>query len=224
MFSSHPAPEKGICQLADCQRGATAHCLCCGKEICTKHFLEHIARMEAKIDPLASEVNKTMERIQSLNAEKLSAPVYAKLNQWQKNMHELLDRIHGKKTKAIDEKLETNKERFEEHKQKQLDSMTKLQEEVRRVAEDGDVTFERIQSFEKQLKVVETNLDDVDTNFLSISTQNLSEDVVTISSNMDPPPPAVIQTGCFGASIFGGVSSPQNLGIPVANAKRGGRR
>jgi hypothetical protein len=223
-FQQQPVPGKGICQLTDCGRGATALCLCCEQKVCTKHFLEHIAQMEAKIDPLASEVNNTIERIRNLNAEKLSLPVYAELNQWQKNMHELIDDIHGKKTKEIAEKLEANQTRFDEHKQKQLESIMKLEEEVRRVANDGDVTFERIQSFEKQLKVAETNLNDVDENFLSISIRDLSEDVVTISSNMDQPPPTVPSTNIFGVPIFGSTSSITVSGNPYVTTKRGGRR
>ena len=197
-FAQPSAPSRqGICQLKDCGRGATANCLCCEKTICTKHFHEHIALMEAKINPLASEVNNTIERIQNLDAEKLAEPVYAELNQWQKDMHELIDDIHAMKAEEIAETLDANKEKFDEHKRKQLESTTKLRGEVKRVAEDGDVTFARIQSFEQQLKATETDLDYVEENFLSISMEDFPEELVAISSSIDQPPPTVPCDKCI---------------------------
>ena len=180
--------------------------------------------MEAKIDPLASEVNNTIERIQNLDAEKLAEPVYAELNQWQKDMHALIDDIHAMKTKKIAETLNANKEKFEEHKRKQLESTTKLRGEVKRVAEDGDVTFARIQMFQKGLKATETNLDYVEENFLSISMKDLSEELVTISSSIDQPPPTVTATSVFGGSVFGSGLSNAVFEKPVAISRRTGKR
>ena len=104
--------------------------------------------MKAKIDPLANEVNNTMESIQQLNVEQLSRPIFTQLNQWQKNMHELIDEIHAKKTKEIEEITNVNRGKFDEHRRAHLNTMMKLQEAVKQVAEDGDVNFEQIESFE----------------------------------------------------------------------------
>jgi hypothetical protein len=182
---------KTNCQLAECRRAASAYCYCCKRNVCTHHFLEHIERMKAKIDPLANEVNNTMESIQHLTVEQLSRPIFAELNEWQKNMHEMIDEIHAKKAQEIDEIMKVNKSRFDEHRRTQLETMIKLQGDVKQVAEDGDVTFEQIESFQNQLRQIEASLAAFEKNFLSMNTRVLPDGLVIVASKLNDPTPPV---------------------------------
>jgi DNA-binding transcriptional regulator GbsR (MarR family) len=88
---------KQRCQLDDYNCAASAHCFCCNKNVCTKHFTQHIDAVKAQIDPLANEIN-TM--------------------------------------------VENNKDKFVEHKKQQLETIMKIQSDVKQLAEDNDATFE----------------------------------------------------------------------------------
>lgn len=161
------------CQVRDCQRLASAFCFCCKNNVCTSHFLGHIERVTAKIDSLANGVNNTMERIQNLTVDQL--------NQWRMEMHELIDDIHRSKTKEIVELLNKTKEIFDEHKRKQSEAMIRLQEGVKQLVEDGDVTLEQIESFENQLRQIEKNTNSFEKNFLAFHTRVLPVGLVTVS-------------------------------------------
>ena len=145
------------CQVERCQRFASALCFCCQKNVCSSHMLEHIDNMQTKMNPLANQVNRTMERIRNLTIDQLSRPVFIQLDQWRKEMHASIEDIHRRETKQIEAMLTKNKEIFDEHKRQQSEAMMKLQEDVRQLVEDGDVTFEQIESLENQLRQIESN-------------------------------------------------------------------
>ena len=88
------ATGNGNCKIVDCHRAASANCFCCKHNVSTSHFLEHIERVQAKIDPLANEVNNVMEKVRDLTVDQLSQPVYTELNPWRKEMHEGIDDAH----------------------------------------------------------------------------------------------------------------------------------
>jgi hypothetical protein len=48
---------KKNCQLDGCSRAASTLCFCCNKNVCTRHFTEHIDAVQTQIDPLANEIN-----------------------------------------------------------------------------------------------------------------------------------------------------------------------
>ena len=178
------ATGKSNCEIVNCHRAASACCFCCKNNVCTSHFVEHIERVKARIDPLANEANNVMEKVQRLSVDQLSRPVYTELNQWRKEMHEFIDDIHQSSMKEIEEMLNKNKQKFNEHQEEQSEAMMKLQDDVKQLAEDGDVTLERIESFENQLQAVGTSLDVFEKSFLSIKTQPLKGKLVFISSNL----------------------------------------
>lgn len=184
MFQVNMSTE---CQVVDCHRATSAFCYCCKNNVCTHHFLEHIELMKVKIDPLANEVNSTMERIRNLTVENLSRPVFTQLNEWQKKMHEMVDDIHRKKTKDIERISSVNKEKVEEHNRHQAEAMMKLQAGIKQITEDGDINLERIESLRTQLEAIETNSITFEKSFLSIETRVLGEGLVTVSSKFNQP-------------------------------------
>ena len=184
MFQVNMATE---CQVGDCHRATSAFCYCCKNNVCTNHFLEHIELMKAKIDPLANEVNNIIERIQSQTIENLSRPIFTQLNEWKTKMYESIDDIHRKRTKDIERIIHVNKDKFEEHNRQQSEAMGKLQAGVTRIAEDGDINLERMESLETQLKVIESNSSTFEKSFLSIDTRMLGEGWVTVSSKFHQP-------------------------------------
>ena len=186
--------KKGICQVARCQRLASALCFCCQNNVCTSHMLEHIKQMKTKLDPLENEVTSTMERIRSFTLEQLSGPVLTQLNQWRKEMHDFIDEIHQSETKAIEDLLQVNRRKFADYKREQSDAVTNLQRDVKRLLEDGDVTFEQIESFKNQLKEIQTNWITFEKNFLAIHTPDLPNRLLMVSSRVNEPSEPISST------------------------------
>ena len=155
-------------------------------------MLEHIDNMKTKMNPLANQVNRTMERIRNLTIGQLSRPVFIQLDQWRKEMHETIDDIHRRETKQIEAMLTKNKEMFDEHKREQAEAMMKVQRGVKRLLDDGDVTFEQIESLENQLRRIESSLLTFEKNFLLIETRVLPDRLVTISSRVHDPPEPIL--------------------------------
>ena len=176
------------CQVADCQRLASDYCFCCQNNICTSHMLEHIENMKVKMNSLADQVDRTMERVQNLTVEQLSRPGFNALNQWRMEMHELIDDIHRSKSEDIEEILNKNKWKFDEHTRQQSEGTMKLQEGVKQLVDDDDVTFEQIESFQNQLRQIETNSIAFEKNFLLIGMRVLPDGLVIVASRVNAPP------------------------------------
>jgi hypothetical protein len=178
---------KQICQVNGCNRAASTRCFCCKKNVCTRHFTEHIDAVKAQIDPLANETNVMMEKIQGLTIEKTTEACFASLQQWKIDMHQLIDEIFLTKIKEIEDLVAENKEKFVEHRKQQLENIMQIQDDVKQLVEDGDATFEQIQLLKSRLVNVETNLASFGKDFLSVNAEVLSQGLVTVSSNLNKP-------------------------------------
>ncbi|CAF4089638.1 unnamed protein product [Rotaria sordida] len=178
---------KKRCQLNDCNRAASTYCFCCNKNVCTRHFAEHIDAVKAQIDPLANEINTMVEKIQGLTIEQLSEKPLCELRQWQIDMHQLIDEIFFAKCKEIEDLARKNQEKFVEHKKQQFEIIMKIQDDVKQLVEDGDATFEQIQLLKNQLASVETNLASFRNNFLAVNARVFAQGLVTVLSNLNKP-------------------------------------
>jgi len=179
---------KQRCQMDACNRAASTHCFCCNKNVCTRHFTEHIDTIKAQIDPLANDINTMVEKIQGLTIEQITEGCFAELQQWRVDMHQLIDEIFLIKSKEIEDLIEQNKNQFTEHKKQQFEMIVKIQDDVKQLVEDGDATFEQIQLLKNQLAIVETNLTSFQKDFLSINAKVFAQGLVTVSSNLTKPP------------------------------------
>lgn len=178
---------KQNCQINDCNRAASTFCYCCKKSICTRHFTEHIDAVRAQVDPLADAVNTMVEKIRDVTIEQFTETSLATLNQWKCDMHRLVDEIFSNKCKEMEDLVEKNKEIFHEHKTQQWENVMKIQDEVKQLVEDGDATFQQIESLKNQLARIEERQTAFKNNFLSIRTRVFGNQIVTISSTLISP-------------------------------------
>jgi hypothetical protein len=183
---------KNKCQLDGCNRAASTRCFCCNKNVCTRHFTEHIDAVKAQIDPLANEINTMVEKIQGLIIEQITEPSFAELQQWRIDMHQLIDEIFLAKSKEMEDLIQTNKNKFVEHKKQQVETMMKIQDDVKQLVEDGDATVEQIRLLKNQLTSVETSLTSFGKDFLSVNVRVLAQGLVTVSSNLNKPSPSTL--------------------------------
>jgi len=170
-----------------CNRAASARCFCCTRNVCTKHFTEHIDAVKTQIDPLANETNLMVEKIQGLTIEQTTEASFASLQQWKLDMHQLIDEIFLTKIKEIEDVVAENKEKFIEHRKQQLENIMQIQDDVKQLVEDGDATFEQIQLLKSRLVNVETNLASFGKDFLSVNAKVLAQGLVIVSSNLNKP-------------------------------------
>jgi len=184
---------KNKCQLDGCNRAASTRCFCCNKNVCTRHFTEHIDAVKAQIDPLANEINTMVEKIQGLTIEQITEPSFAELQQWRSDMHQLIDEIFSAKKKEMEDVIETNKNKFIEHIKQQSETIIKIQDDVKQLVEDGDATFEQIQLLKNQLASVETSLTNFGKDFLSVNTKVLNNELIKTASNLNKPSPEILR-------------------------------
>lgn len=178
---------KQKCQVDDCHRVPATYCYCCNKSICTRHFTEHVDAARAQIGPLSDAINIMVEKVQDLTIEQLTKTPLGKLNQWKSDMHQLIDEIFSSKSKEIEELVEKNKEKFTEHKIRQLDNVMKVQEDIKQFVEDDDVAFQQIKLLKKQLESIEENQMVFQKNFIVIDTRVFDYGSVIVSSNLNKP-------------------------------------
>lgn len=179
---------KQRCQLDGCSRAGSTRCFCCRKNVCTRHFTEHIEVVKSQIDPLANEINTMVQKIQGLTIEQITDASFAGLHQWGIDMHQLIDETFLAKTKETEDLIEKNKSKFDEHKKQQSEITLKIQDDVGQLVENGEATFGQIRFLKNLLASVETNLISFQQDFLSVSTRIFSQGLVTISSNFNKPP------------------------------------
>ena len=175
------------CQADSCNRMACANCFCCDKNVCRRHFMEHTDDIKAQIDPLARNTNEMVEKIRGLTIEKITDSSFAQLQQWKTDMHQLIDEMVAAKTKEMENLIAANKQKFEEHQKQQFEIVVKIQDEVNKLVDDSDVTFEQIQSLKTQLADVQANLDHFAKNFLLLYTTKTVHGLVTFSTNVNTP-------------------------------------
>lgn len=179
---------KQICQMYGCHLAASTRCFCCNKNVCTRHFTEHIDAIKGQIDPLTNEINTMVEKIQGLTIEQITEASFAELQQWRIMMHQSVDEIFLTKTKEIEDLIQMNKNKFVEHKQQQSETVMKIQNDVRQLVEDGDATLAQIQLLKNQLASAETNLTSFRKTFLSVNARVSIQGLVTVSSNLNKSP------------------------------------
>ncbi|CAF3631372.1 unnamed protein product [Rotaria socialis] len=149
---------KQCCQLERCTRAVSTRCYCCNKNVCTRHFTEHVEAVRAQIDPLAE-----TPRVQ--------------LDQWKADMYQLVDYIYFEKSQEIDSVLEQNKEEFVDHKKRHLEMIMKIQ--------DDDATFEQVQLVKAQLTNVEKTMVLFQKYFVCIDAQISGRDLLKVSSKFN---------------------------------------
>ena len=147
--------------------------------------MEHIDAVKAQVDPLANETNEMLEKIQNLTIDMITESSFVQLEKWKADMYKLIDEIYSTKTKEMEDLIGKNTEKFVEHQKQQLESVMGIQDQVKQLAEDGDATFELIQSLKNQLATVQTNLTSFEKDYLVINTKVLAQGLVTVSSNLN---------------------------------------
>ena len=99
-------------------------------------------------------------------------------------MHRQIDEIFLTKTKEMEGLIATNKEKFIEHRKQQLERVVKIQDQVKQLVGDEDVTLEQIQSLKNQIATVQNNLASFEKGFLSVNIRESVQGMVTVSSNL----------------------------------------
>ena len=169
-----------------CDRAASVNCFCCNTNICKRHLTEHIEAVKTQIDPLANESKQMVEKFEDLTIEKITESSFVRLHQWKNDMHQSIDEIFSNKIQEMKDLIDRNKEKFTEFKNHQLQTVLKIEDQVKELIKDGDATFDQIQSLRNHLTNAQTNLTHFENNFLSVHTALVTKQLVTISSNLNP--------------------------------------
>ena len=190
------------CQVNGCDRAASVNCFCCNTNICRRHYTEHSDAVKTHIDPLTNDISETVERIRNLQVDQITESSVTRLHQWKTDMYQFIDEIFATKIREIEGLIAKNKGYFLEFQKQQLEIGMNIQEHVKQLTEDEDVTAEQIQLLRNQLANLQTNLTNFQRDFLAVHTGKMPQGLVTISTDMNK----YLQSG-RNSTVF----SPSNL-------------
>ncbi|CAF1087698.1 unnamed protein product [Didymodactylos carnosus] len=176
---------KKQCQIQGCARSVATLCYCCQKNVCSKHFNDHIEAIKAQLHPLVDQINEVVEKIQNLKIEQLANKAYEDLDQWRADIHKLIDDIYSIKRKEIEQIVETNEASFVKHKSEQMDEIEKIKLDVEQLISEDDATVDQIEVLKSALQTTETNLATVQKQFIAVNIRVLDPDLVRIKCDLN---------------------------------------
>ena len=147
----------GTCSINGCIRDIETYCYHCSRDVCTKHYLEHKNRIQAKFPPFVAEVNVIYDRL--LHKQQNSTTLlpqylvnaYNQLYNWRENCLQRIDFIYKRVRNQIEDIAEIQKKDENEKSTKIIESLEKLRRKLKDLSSEGDITYKQIQILKQQL-------------------------------------------------------------------------
>ena len=91
------------CNILSCKYISRALCYCCKQDLCIDHLKEHHELLNAKLLPLADEINTLANQLILSNLSNLINDSHEQLEQWRLNSYKIIDRVFENKLQEIDQ-------------------------------------------------------------------------------------------------------------------------
>ncbi|CAF1538209.1 unnamed protein product [Didymodactylos carnosus] len=172
------------CQIESCTRRAAAHCYCCKKGVCAKHFAEHDQHIKDTVHPLVDKMNILAEKLAKIEVTHLSEQPLQDLERWKNDCYALIEDVYSRKQVEIALTIQTNAELFEEYKSKQEKKLEQIRAEVEQLIQEEDATFSETEKIKAGLEQIETHLNELQTQFVSVKTRLPDKQLVTVTADL----------------------------------------
>ncbi|CAF1083852.1 unnamed protein product [Didymodactylos carnosus] len=179
------AMPKNQCHIQDCTRSVATLCYCCQKNVCSKHFNEHIEVIKGQLHPLVEQRNELAEKVHNLKIEQLTDKAYEDLDQWRTGIYKMIDDIYSKKRKEIEQSVQINEALFVKHKNEQLEKIEKVKLDLEQLISQDDATADQIRELKSSLQIIEMNLAVFQRQFIVVQTRLWDVDLVQIQSGLN---------------------------------------
>ena len=140
------------CSVDSCKRDFDTLCGHCQKNVCSKHYIEHVKLANDELSPLADRLNSLINDVQQTTPLQ---HVLKQLEQWRSNAHRQVDRVCDERKqhlqKIVGIKLAEQMKRLQE-----------IRQEVKELIDEGDASF-------KQIEKIKTAIDDCQKRYCDIT-------------------------------------------------------
>ncbi|CAF1378268.1 unnamed protein product [Didymodactylos carnosus] len=161
------------CEIGECKRNIAALCRHCNKDVCKKHFNEHLEALKREIYPITDQINELANRIHDLNHASITEQSYDTLSKWKDECHKVIDQVHDMKKQEIDIFVEKN---FVKQKNEQVKAVNNLKEEIKQIILEDDITQDQIDQVKQTLRSIQNTFEEFKQNSIHIKTKSLKID------------------------------------------------
>ncbi len=130
------------CAVEECKRSSDNRCDHCQAQVCTKHYIEHIKLVNAKLPSLSDELNSI---INSMQEQDFTRYVFEQLEQWREQSHRHIDRLCDEKKQELKAEID---QKIGEH----MKTLRQLSENIKELIADGDASFKEIDDLRKSIE------------------------------------------------------------------------
>lgn len=159
------------CTVNKCEISSCGICHCCQKDLCLDHLKEHKDQLNAKLMPLANQINKLFDGLEHFTATSL--PSFQVLEQWRTAAHETVDQFYE----------QMRHELFEEKKNKSWEKLKVTRNILDQIIRSQGATRENIDSLFNDIRSIEKEIDDL--NNMQINLRPLRIDQHLIIQTVD---------------------------------------
>ena len=123
------------CSVDSCKRDFDMLCGHCQKNVCTKHYIEHVKLANDELCPLADRLNSLINDVQQSTRRQ---DVLKELEQWRSDAHQQVDKICDETKQHVQQSVEIKLS-------KQQEKLHEIRQEVKELIDEGDASFKQIQ-------------------------------------------------------------------------------
>ena len=146
------------CEIQDCERISATLCSHCKQHICRRHFNQHADQLMKQLDPLADSFNELGEKINCFSVKDYKEEIFNKLINWRDQAIQSVNDLYDLKTQKLDLLFNENEEVFSRRKDRHLEVLDVLKNEVAALVKEGDVTFEQLQILKGKFQRLKDNV------------------------------------------------------------------
>ena len=145
------------CLVETCKREAETYCYHCSHDICTKHYLEHKKSIQEQLHPLVDEINLLYDHLR--HEDKTSVPqylinAYSQLDRWRDECYHRINTVYDRVRHQIEAIAEIHKHDEAQKVVRNLQFLQKIQEQLKELLRDGDVTHRQLETMKQQLEEI----------------------------------------------------------------------
>ncbi|CAF1007148.1 unnamed protein product [Adineta ricciae] len=132
-----------LCAIQKCAGSSCATCHCCRKDICLDHLKEHKDQLNAKLLPLADQINVLLDNCQHIKPN--STPALIHLDQWRIAAHQTIDLFYQHMHDQLSEQI----------KDKPLEKLREIHDLLSQLIQKQGATQDNIASLNRDIQLLE---------------------------------------------------------------------
>jgi hypothetical protein len=130
------------CSVTGCKRDFDTLCAHCQKNVCSKHYIEHVKLANDQLVPLADQLNSIINSIQQQDP---LHQAFQQLEQWREKSHQHIDKLCNEKKQQLQVEVQ-------QRINKQMKELRELSQQVKELIDEGDASFKQIEKIKKDIE------------------------------------------------------------------------